>query len=243
MQLGFLCCACRSLVASQDDEQQTLWADGAASNNQDHRFRRAGFGIYYADHHGMNLSALVPGLQQTNQRAELLAVVVACLRDPRPLDIRSDSEYVCKGCSAWKSWVHVGWPAEHADLWNLLAAELLGRTFAVHVKWVKGHAKRIDILRGITTEEDKRGNDGADALAVDGAKMHSVSPEVLEAALQRKVCAPQVQRMMVAVLQARLEAESYNPHDAGNADRGSDCESDCMELECIELDCTELITR
>ena len=39
--------------------------------------------------------------------------------------------------------------------------------------------------------------------------------------------------MMVSVLQARFEAESYNPHDAGNADRGSDC--DCMELECMEF--------
>ena len=47
--------------------------------------------------------------------------------------------------------------------------------------------------------------------------------------------------MMVAVLQARFEAESYDPHDAGNGDRGSDCESDCMELECIELDCMELL--
>ena len=91
-------------------------------------------------------------------------------------------------------------------------------------------------MRGITTEEDKRGNDGADALAVAGAKMHSVPPEVLESALQRKVCAPQVQRMMVAVLQARFEAESCDPHDVVN-DRGSDCESACMELDCMELDC------
>ena len=95
-------------------------------------------------------------------------------------------------------------------------------------------------LRGRTTEEDKRGNDGADALAVDGAKLHNVSSEVLDAALQRKQWALQVQRMMVAVLQARFGAESYDPHDVVN-DRGSDCESDCMELECMELDCMELL--
>ena len=45
----------------------------------------------------MNLSAILPGVVQSNQRAELLAVVLTCLRDPRRLDIRSDSEYVCKG--------------------------------------------------------------------------------------------------------------------------------------------------
>ena len=39
--------------------------------------------------------------------------------------------------------------------------------------------------------------------------------------------------MMVAVLQARFEAENYNPHDVGNADRGSDCDSECHE------DCTD----
>ena len=115
----------------------------------------------------------------------------------------------------------------------MLAAELLARTSVVHVTWVKGHAKRIDIVRGITTEEDERGNDGAHALAVDGANLHRVSSEVLEAAVQRKNWALQVQRMMVTVLQARLEAESENMNNAENMDRGSDC--DCMEFECMEF--------
>ena len=53
------------------------------SNNQDEWFRRAGAGIYAWDHE-MNLSMVVPRLVQTNQRVELLAVVVACLLDPRP---------------------------------------------------------------------------------------------------------------------------------------------------------------
>ena len=227
----FSCRECRSRVTASHDvnEQQTLWTDGAASNNQDDRFRRAGFGIYYDDGHNLNLSALLPGLQQTNQRAELLAVVVACLRDPRPLDIRSDSEYVCEGFSRWMFWADSGWAGDHADLWNLLANELRARTSAVHVSWVKGHAKRIDILRGRTTEEDKRGNDGADGLAVDGANLHPVSPEVLDSARHRKTCAVQVQRMMVTVLQARFQAEGENKNVAENADRGSDF--DCMEYD------------
>ena len=95
----FSCHECRDRVATLRDvnEQQKLWIDGAATNNQDDRFRRAGFGIFYDAEHDTNLSALLPGRQQTNQRAELLAVVVACLRDSRPLDIRSDSDDVCKG--------------------------------------------------------------------------------------------------------------------------------------------------
>jgi len=226
----FGCHDCRSGVAASHDvnEQQRLWTDGAASNNQDCRFRRAGFGIYYGECHDMNLGALLPGLQQTNQRAELLAVVVACLRDPRPLDIRSDSDYVCTGLGTWRSWVHAGWSGDHADLWDALAAELLSRSSPVQVMWVKGHAKPIDILRGRTTEEDKRGNDGADALAVAGAKMHPISSEVLEAAVQRREYAVQVQSMMVTVLEARFEAEDGIANVSRNADRGSEC--DCTEF-------------
>ena len=72
----------------------------------------------------MNLSAAVPGYLQSNQRAELLAVVLACLRDPRPLDIRSDSECVCKGFATRGCWAQSGWPGDHADLWDLQAREL-----------------------------------------------------------------------------------------------------------------------
>ena len=70
-------------------------------------------------------------------------------------------------------------------------------------------------------------------LAVNGANLHRVSSEVLEDAVQRKNWALQVQRMMVTVLQARLEAESENMNNAENMDRGLDC--DCMELDCMEF--------
>ena len=91
----FKCSECRSGVHASEDsqEQQVIWTDGASPKNQDDRFRRAGSGIYYGHGHPLNMSAILPGLVQTNQRAELLAVVLACLRDPRPLDIRTDSSY------------------------------------------------------------------------------------------------------------------------------------------------------
>ena len=227
------CRECRSAISASRDvqESQTLWTD--ASNNQDDRFRRAGSGIFYGDGHDLNLSMLVLGFAQTNQRAELLAVVVACLRDPRPLDIRTDSEYVCKGVACWKSWAGEGWNGDHADLWNLLAVELCARQSVVLVSWVKGHAKQVDVDRGRTTEEDRTGNDGADALAVAGAGLHQVPAEVVADARERKEMAVNVQRMMVSVLQARFEAESHDPNDARHADRGSDC--DCMEFECMEF--------
>ena len=112
---------------------------------------------------------------------------------------------------------------------------------------MKGHAKQLDIDRGRITKEDKKGNDGADALAVAGANMHCAAPEVVEEAKQRMDVAISVQRMMLAILHARALAEvafHNETTDAGDADRGSDCdcmELECMELECMELDCTELL--
>jgi ribonuclease HI len=241
----FSCAECRAQVAAAQDvsELQVIWTDGASSNNQDHRFRRSGSGVYYAADHAMNMSAMCPGLLQSNQRAELLAVVLACLRDPRPLDIRSDSEYVCNGFKSIGGWAVVGWQGDHADLWNLLCREIASRAASVQVSWVKGHATKLDIDRGRSTEEDKEGNDGADGLAVAGAQLHAIPSEVLDAAKQRMHWAMNVQQMMVTVLRARFLAEGTSADDAGNADRGSECD-DCMDdgsadaaldCECIEL--------
>ena len=129
--------------------------------------------------------------------------------------------------ATWPSWSHAGWQGEHCDLWNLLAEELRCRVAPVRVSWVMGHATRLDVLRGRTTQEDKEGNDGADTLAVAGAKEHVTPPEVVLAYKQRRDQAVQVQRMMVAILQARFEAEHWEPDAAGN-DRGSDVD-ECME--------------
>ena len=108
---------CRDAIAASDPgTSQVIWTDGASSHNQDSRFRRAGSGIFYGHEHALNWSGLLPGLAQSNQRAELFAVLVACLRDPRPLDIRSDSEWVCKGFCSWGSWSAAGWSGDHADL-------------------------------------------------------------------------------------------------------------------------------
>jgi ribonuclease HI len=212
--------ACAAIQSAGElNEKQVIWTDGAASHNQDHRFRRAGSGIFYGEAHHMNLSVILPGLVQTNQRAELLAVLLSCLRDPRPLDIRSDSAYVCNGFFTWRSWYEKGWQHDHADLWNLLASHMCSRATCVQVSWVKGHAKPVDVLRGRTTEEDRLGNNGADSLAVAGARMHQVPAEVVDIAQERKQHARQLHRMMLQILKARLAAETQ---DHPGIDRGSE---------------------
>ena len=106
------------------------------------------------------------------------------------------------------------------------AEELGTRSTDVKVSWVKGHSTRTDVERGRTTDEDKRGNDGADALAVAGARMYSACPEVVSAARKRQKWAVSVQQMMLSVLQARYAAEHATQRDAEEADRGS--ETGCL---------------
>ena len=223
---------CRAAIAGREPMSTvTIWSNGASAHNQDARFRRAGSGIFYGPDHALNWSGLLPGLAQSNQRAELFAVLVACLRDPRPLDTRTDSEWVCKGFSCWRSWADRGWQGEHADLWDKLACELSSRACDVQVSWVKGHAKDIDVERGRTTREDKIGNDGADKLAVAGAAAHSVLPEVIACAKSRRDLAKRTHEMMVAILLERQKQESHLAEVV--ADRGSEMGDD-MEFENLE---------
>ena len=158
----------------------------------------------------------------------MFAVLLACLRDPRPLDIRTDSEYVRNGVASWQTWHSCGWSGEHADLWTLLADELSTRVHPVTVIWVKGHAKMIDVWRGRTSLADKSGNDGADALAVAGAELHAVDSDIILTSISRKKQAKDAHMMFVEIIKARQAQEqflSYGHDDVG--DRGSD-PGDCM---------------
>jgi ribonuclease HI len=225
---------------------QILWTDGACSHNQDDRFRRAGSGIFYGASQAMNWQGMLPGLLQSNQRAELFAVLVACIRDPRPLDIRSDSKYVCDGVDSCQGWMQHGWSGQHADLWDLLADQLNTRMHPVSVSWVLGHAKRIDVLRGRTTWADKLGNDGADELAVAGAATHAIPADIIESAQSRLRVAMSVHTMMLDITRAR---QSARPAECDrDADRGSDlgdvsesdvCDSDNEDM-CTASDTEEL---
>ena len=213
--------SCRASIHECEESglERVVWTDGACTNNQDRRFRRAGSGIYYDVANTYNLGFALPGVVQTNQRAELFAVLVTCLRDPRPLDIRSDSEYVCNGVNSLGS--DDLCKRDNDDLWTALRSELQMRESAVRVSWVKGHAKKRDVEQGRATLEDMEGNNGADALAVFGAAIHLLPPEVVAAAHERRELAIHVQQMMVSILQARLAEENATANDAGD-DRGSD---------------------
>ena len=55
-------------------------------------------GVYWCDGDGRNISCPLSGHVQTNQRAELHAVLSAIEAEFGPREIRSDSKYVVDGC-------------------------------------------------------------------------------------------------------------------------------------------------
>ena len=146
----------------------------------------------------------MPGLVQSNQRAELLAVVLALRRDPSSLEIRTDSQYVHDGARAWHTWCERGWRGANGDLWLLFSQAMAARSpGSASFTKVLGHAKEIDVQRGRVLACDKIGNDGADECACHGADQHAVPASVLRDLEFRKAAAHGVQNMMVEILKVR----------------------------------------
>ena len=63
---------------------------------------------------------------------------------------------------------------------SLLASAMRHRPHGVRASWVKGHARDVDVELGRMTLQDKKGNDGADQLAVAGAALHQVPADIVQ---------------------------------------------------------------
>eukprot|EP00973_Karenia_brevis_P040324 5570592-Karenia_brevis.AAC.1 len=161
------------------DGRVVIYTDGATRHNQHKDLRRAGSGGFWSHRNPKNFSKALPGLVQTNQRAELYAVWHALEVEARDLEIRSDSQYVVDGCIMHlRTWQRRGWrsrkgPLINSDLWQKIY-QLLQSRRANSVKFckVKGHASWDEVEQGSVSHNDKIGNDMADALAVAGASLH-----------------------------------------------------------------------
>lgn len=131
---------------------------------------RAGVGVFFGNGDPRNVSERLAGEPQTNQRAELMAMLralEACPTD-KTVKIVSDSQYSINCVTQWAaSWKKKGWmtatgePVKNQDIIRSVLDKMEERSRdggATQFEWVKGHAS-------------DRGNQAADALAVRGAKM------------------------------------------------------------------------
>ena len=83
----------------------------------------------------------------TNNRMELLALIHALRTLPESSSVRvkSDSQYLIKGCTEWiSSWKRRGWrttdkkPVKNQDLWQELSQ--LMELHSLEWQWVRGHS-------------------------------------------------------------------------------------------------------
>lgn len=148
--------------------QVKIYTDGAARGNPD---GPGGYGavLEYVDPKGtLHTKELSQGYKKTtNNRMELMAVIVAleALNRPCEVELYSDSKYVVDAFNQhWiDSWLKKGWkrgknePVKNADLWKRLlkAKEPHQVTFI----WVKGHDghpqnERCDTLATTAADEN-----------------------------------------------------------------------------------------
>ena len=188
------------------------WIDGACSNNQFRHLRRGGCGVFYVEEgHPFNKSYLLPGVEQTNQRADFHAVISSIETEQRPLEIRSDSRYVCDGFQS----IAGGTRSEHfsgdnADLWSVLSCLVASRDReAVIMIKVKGHAKDRHVASGEVLAIDEWGNDKADTLAVDCGSVHSAPAHLVAAYNRRREISKASHKIMVNIWR-RVERQSVS---------------------------------
>ncbi|KAF7498360.1 hypothetical protein DV113_003608 [Geotrichum candidum] len=153
-------------------KQTVVYTDGASSNNG-YASARAGYGVFYGDNDHRNKSArLSTNEPQTNQRAELHAIVDALQTavdtpnsDSKNIRVMTDSKYSRDCLTSWgDKWETNGYKSstgkqvQNQDLiknGRALMEQLKNQGGSIEIEHVKGHA-------------DNYGNNQADKLAVHG---------------------------------------------------------------------------
>ncbi|KAL2875961.1 hypothetical protein SGCOL_008812 [Colletotrichum sp. CLE4] len=150
-----------------------IFTDGASAGNGTPS-ARAGVGVYFGPNDARNVSEPLEGALQTNQRAELAAVLRAleCTSVTQDVQIWTDSKYTRNCATRYiEKWVTNGWrtgsgkPVKNQDLIRAIVEHLNRREAAgtiTSINWVKGHTKKLS--------KTAVGNRAADELATAGAR-------------------------------------------------------------------------
>ncbi|PFH61553.1 hypothetical protein XA68_17056 [Ophiocordyceps unilateralis] len=159
----------KRVMAASSEDMLKIYTDGSSLANGKVGCR-AGVGVYFGDGDVRNVSERLEGELQTNQRAELMAMLRALQIAPRSqtVQIVSDSQYSINCVTQWavgwklKDWMTAtGEKVKNQDIIRAVLDKIDERTLAganTYFHWVKGHSS-------------DRGNQAADRLAVRGAKI------------------------------------------------------------------------
>lgn len=154
-------------VVEDETDVVRVYTDGSSIGNG-RSGAVAGVGVYFGPNDERNISERLKGDVQTNQRAELTAILRALESVPvkEKMRIFSDSKYSISCVTEWYvNWQKNGWKTKdglvkNKDLVEAVRAKIDERTEAgtkTYFQWVKGHATEA-------------GNVAADELAVKGAR-------------------------------------------------------------------------
>jgi ribonuclease HI len=159
-------------------DAETIYTDGACTRNGKSG-AKAGIGVFFTLNDPRNVSARLPGHRQTNQRAELFAVLRALETlhlnrsscDRKRVVILSDSKYVVNALTDWVlRWESCGWKT--LDGKNVISKDLFKRVRDMLGELTENHiiVKFVQVPghRGIW------GNEQADELAVKGSQMDQI---------------------------------------------------------------------
>ncbi|KAI9439523.1 ribonuclease H-like domain-containing protein, partial [Lactarius indigo] len=152
-----------------------VYTDGACSRNGQ-AGSVGGIGVWWGPGDPRNISERCPGSRQTNNRAELIAIIRALETAPTTstyLVIKSDSKYAMRCIHEWlpkwrekkKFRTLQGTPVKNAEL--ILYAEAL-------ISWREKAGQAVE-LRHVPGHAGDVGNEGADKLAVRGCFLHEVN--------------------------------------------------------------------
>lgn len=145
-----------------------IYTDGSSLANG-RKGARAGLGVYFGENDPRNLAEKLLG-EQTNQRAELMAMLRALESVPATQTVRiySDSRYSIKCVTEWPiGWIEKNWKTadggnvKNCDIIQPILNKIDERTKVggnTYFQWVKGHSTNV-------------GNIAADRLAVKGANL------------------------------------------------------------------------
>lgn len=161
-----------AVARPRESAVQNIYTDGSSLANG-RAGASAGVGVYFGIEDPRNVSERLEGEPQTNQRAELTAILRALQAVSVDQDVRiiSDSKYSISCVTQWyTNWERNGWKTQGKDVKNrdlieAIRAKIQDRDDSgtqTMFQWVKGHGEDM-------------GNAAADRLAVLGARMRSTS--------------------------------------------------------------------
>ena len=75
----------------------------------------------------------------------------------------------------------------------------------LEIRWVKAHTTESAVAAGLLTEDERRINAAVDLMAKEAARAHLVPLRIKSALLKRLGMTAAIQRMQVAILEARRE--------------------------------------